>query len=494
VTLPHLPYIAPPAQRKLDLLGMGEISFRHELETLDPKLPTWQTLVARFRAVSPLLAREAVFRASGNTDTSVAGVPAAPLHAALTDLLGLVRTNAWAPSVAWAAPEPNDETADSEDTANADSAEHATRNTQQVALAFAPYPLRHLEAAGATLQMTDSVSAAAEAFFAAVEVMAGHTQLKAAVRAELDERRNRLERRRSALQGELDRAAGFERERRKGELLLAYMYGIQPGQTELQIPDEDLTIKLNPDLTPVEQAQAMFREYSRARAAVEGVPARLDGVDLGLRYLDELATQLDLANDHDTIQLLRGEVAALPEDPTAMRPPTDELAAKGKKPEPKGKGKVRAQGSAKGKSQQGKLGAQSREGRLATTPARVVSKDGIAIYYGRSARQNDALTFGLAQPDDLWLHARNVPGSHVVIRGGGKRVPESTVAEAARLAARHSKARHDGAVDVIVTEKRHVRRVSGAPPGLVTVSQERVLRVRPGLTADANVEAGEDQV
>ncbi|MDQ2807549.1 MAG: NFACT family protein [Chloroflexota bacterium] len=503
-TLPHQPYLPPPAQRKLDLLTMGERSFLGEMQGLAPNAAAWQTLVARFRAVSPLLAREAVYRASGNEDTPVAAIEPPRLYAALTELLGLVRTNAWAPSVAWAPPAADDpdedQTAADEPTnlrqfptGTAGSAttddppsQHATLNTQHstLALAFAPYALRHLEAAGATLQATNSISAAAEAYFAAVETVAGHAQLKSAVRAELAERRKRLDRRRAALQGELDRAAGFERERHKGELILAYMYGIEPGQTHLTIPEEGLTIKLDPDRTPLEQAQAMFREYQRARAAAAGVPARLEAVDLGLRYLDEIATQLDLAEDHDTIHLLRAELAALPDDATAATPATP-AAAKGKRPEPKGKGTPSQRDRHAKARQAGKLTpAVGKESRLATTPAKVVSRDGINIYYGRSARQNDALTFNVAQPDDLWLHARGVPGSHVVIRSGGKSVPESTVAEAARLAARHSKARADTAVDVIVTEKRHVRRVTGAPPGLVTVSNERVLRVRPGSAAD----------
>ncbi len=492
-TLPHQPYIPPPTQRKLDLLTMSERSFLSEIHGLAPTAPAWQTMVARFRAVSPLLAREAVYRASANEDTAVAEVDPSRLYAALNELLGLAHTHAWDPTVAWAPPEADNPDEDpptapsnlrqfpSGDAAGEPPTQPSTPNPQHsaVALAFAPYELRHLAAAGATLQATDSISATAEAFFAAVETVAGHTQLKAAVRAELAERRNRLERRRSSLQGELDRAAGFERERHKGELILAYMYGIEPGQTHLTIPEEGLTIKLDPDRTPLEQAQAMFREYQRARAAVAGVPARLEAVGLGLRYLDELATQLDLAADHDTIHLLRAELVALPDDAAAPPPTAD--TGKGKRPEPKSKGTPSQKDRHAKARQVGKLTpAAGKESRAATTPAKVVSRDGINIYYGRSARQNDALTFNVAQPDDLWLHARDVPGSHVVIRSGGKRVPESTVAEAARLAARHSKARNDTAVDVIVTERRHVRRVAGAPPGLVTVSNERVLRVRPG--------------
>jgi predicted ribosome quality control (RQC) complex YloA/Tae2 family protein len=475
-TLPRLPYVPPPPQRKLDLLTMGERSFRGELDELDPNVVLWQALVARFRAVSPLLAREAAYRATGSEDARAAAADAPRLFAALQETLGLARTHAWQPAIAWA-PEEGDLDEDDESGASGDDAETPPPPPGHEALAFAPYPIRHLEAAGATLEATDGISAAAEAFYAALETVAGHAQLKAAVQMELHERRDRLERRRRALQAELDRAAGFEKERHKGELILAYMYGLAPGQTRLEIPEEALVITLDPDRTPLEQAQALFREYQRARAAVEGVPARLEAVELGLRYLDEIATQLDLAADHDTIQLLRTEIAALPDDPGA-RPP----AARGEAPPAK-----RAPHKPGHKDRKPRLDTRpaTRESRLATTPGKATSRDGFTLLYGRSARQNDALTFGLARPEDLWLHARGVPGSHVVIRATGRPIPESTVAEAARLAARHSKARADSAVDVIVTEKRHVRRIPGAPPGLVTVSNERVLRVRPQVEAGA---------
>ncbi len=437
-TLPHQTYIAPPPQRKLSLAGMGATSFAGELASLDPGLRLAQALVARFQAVSPLLAREAVFRATGTADCLVADSDPRAVFAALQSILGLAASRAWTPSLAWAADE---------------------------ALAFAPYPLEHLAAGGARLDAPPSISAAAESFYAAAEQVVGHAQLRADVAALLDQQRTRLERRRRALQGELDRAAGFEAQRRQGELILAYMYGLQPGQMAIEIPEEGISIPLDPSRTPLEQAQALFREYQRARAAVEGVPARLETVNLGLEYLDELATHLDLADDYETIRQLERDVQALGEDPAQWgRPaPTPEAHP------------------AKGRGGKGRPAARPRAAAPAagSTPARLTSADGFPIYYGRSARQNDALTFSLAQAGDLWLHARGVPGAHVVIRSGGRPVPEATVAEAARVAARHSKARDAGAVDVIVTEKRHVRRVPGAPPGLVTVSQERVLRVRP---------------
>ncbi|MCB0052847.1 MAG: hypothetical protein KDE24_25260, partial [Caldilinea sp.] len=95
--------------------------------------------------------------------------------------------------------------------------------------------------------------------------------------------------------------------------------------------------------------------------------------------------------------------------------------------------------------------------------------------------------FRLAQPDDLWLHARGVPGAHVIVRGGGRPPDEEDVALAARLAAYRSAARGDRSVDVIVTERRWVSRAPGGRPGQVLVARERVIAV-PGDAPEGLVE------
>jgi predicted ribosome quality control (RQC) complex YloA/Tae2 family protein len=92
------------------------------------------------------------------------------------------------------------------------------------------------------------------------------------------------------------------------------------------------------------------------------------------------------------------------------------------------------------------------------------------------------VTFDLARSDDLWLHARGVPGAHVILRGGsgaGAAPPEQVLEQAARLAASHSAARSSSAVEVDVTPRRYVKKVPGGPPGLVRYSNERTVRVTP---------------
>ena len=107
------------------------------------------------------------------------------------------------------------------------------------------------------------------------------------------------------------------------------------------------------------------------------------------------------------------------------------------------------------------------------------SRDGYTILFGRSADQNEAI-LRIADPDDIWLHARGVPGAHVLIRTGGRpeKVPNSTLIEAAAIAGRLSAYRHDGVADVDYTLARYVRKPKSTPPGFVTYTHQKTIRVK----------------
>ncbi len=114
-------------------------------------------------------------------------------------------------------------------------------------------------------------------------------------------------------------------------------------------------------------------------------------------------------------------------------------------------------------------------------PKALVDTAGNSVYVGRSGPQNDLLTFEIAGPDDTWLHARGVGGAHVIIRWRNPASPEDpdTVAAAAALAAWYSAARESGGVEVDVARRRHVRKIKGGRPGMVTYRNERTIRVQP---------------
>jgi predicted ribosome quality control (RQC) complex YloA/Tae2 family protein len=110
---------------------------------------------------------------------------------------------------------------------------------------------------------------------------------------------------------------------------------------------------------------------------------------------------------------------------------------------------------------------------------RWVSGDGFTVLVGRNSRQNEMVTFQRAARGDLWLHARDVPGGHVIVKAAGAPVPERTVLAAAALAAWFSRARGDAAVAVAVTDIRHVKRLAGGGPGMVKVLESETRTVAP---------------
>ncbi|MGE0456358.1 MAG: NFACT RNA binding domain-containing protein [Vicinamibacteria bacterium] len=111
-------------------------------------------------------------------------------------------------------------------------------------------------------------------------------------------------------------------------------------------------------------------------------------------------------------------------------------------------------------------------------PRRFLTSRGLELLVGRSARENHQLTFSVARPEDLWLHARDVPGSHVILRDREGRAGAEDLREAAEVAAFHSEARAQAAVDVHVTRRKHVRAAKGAP-GRVHIGYSETLRVAP---------------
>ena len=112
-------------------------------------------------------------------------------------------------------------------------------------------------------------------------------------------------------------------------------------------------------------------------------------------------------------------------------------------------------------------------------PDRLHAAGGFLILVGKNSAQNEQLTFGRAKGHDLWLHARGVPGSHVVIVTEGRAAPMDVVQQAAELAAYYSRARHEASVEVDYTLQRNVRRIPRAGPGMVHYRGEKTLRVTP---------------
>ncbi len=360
-----------------------------------------RALTSVYAGVSPQLAREALARANAG------GFPQDAVLASrvATELAGLF-VAPFAPSLAYG------------------------ENEQLIA--FAPYSMAQY----ADVRAVASISIAIETFYDAAEHVTNHAQRRDQLAAALRGVQEKYHRQREALERELARAEALDTLRWEGEMIFGYLHTIEPGQTALDI--EDRTIRLDPRKTPVENAQARFREYDKAKGALAGVPQRLDATRTQLDWLDETVALLEMADSFEAISTIERE---LTEQGIIGRP-----------------------------------GARPKGPRAG--PLRLRSSEGVTIFVGRSAGQNEQVTFQLAQPHDLWLHARGVPGAHVVIQVDGE-WGDATLLEAAGLAVHFSKARNQTAAEVTICERRHVRKVAGGPPGLVTIRNERSIRVPP---------------
>lgn len=305
--------------------------------------------------------------------------------------------------------------------------------------AYAPYTLSHL----AEIRPFASMSAALEHFYATRETLTQHSQRRTALAQQLAAVRERLTRQHDQLTTELAKADELEQLRWEGEMIFAFLHTLQPGQASLVV--EERTISLDPRSSPVEQAQVRFRRYEKAKSARAGLPERLAAVATRMAGLDELAALLQLSDDYAQIELLAQEAEEL----GYLREHPDPLTARRK----------------------------ARPTRL--RPLQLTSSDGWTIFVGRSARQNEEVTFRIGRPDDLWLHARGIVGAHVIIRCDGREPPVATLDEAASLAAYFSQARSEAAVEIDLCRRALVRKRPGGPPGLVIYHAERSLRATP---------------
>ncbi|MCC7103774.1 MAG: NFACT family protein [Chloroflexi bacterium] len=414
--LPRHPYVPPPPQERLDPFSEGSWL---ELERLAGGRSgsdlLEKLLGSALAGFSPLAAREAAYRATARAGALARDVGSwLGARAAVTELLGPLRTGLWEPTVAYDGEQP---------------------------VAFAPYRLTHLSAL--KLRPAASISEAVELWAAAPApraIPAAARPVTLRIEAELAQ----LRRKHEALQRALERAAIAEDLRLDGETLLASLGSIRPGQTCVELAGR--RVELSGEMTPLEQANGLFAAYRKARDAGRQVPEMLTSTRHQIDHLEEL--------------LVLAEVATSPAD---LRGVQEELE----------------QGALPSQVRRPARAGRKQAARPAGRVRRLRSPDGLEILVGVTARGNAEATFKLAMPDDLWLHARGVPGAHVIIRSAGQGVPARTVEYAAGLAAGQSPARTAARVDVDVTQRRHVRRVPGGPAGLATYQQEHTIAVAP---------------
>ncbi len=412
-TRPGAPYVPPPPQQKQIPLTVTEKDLRGWAMEAPPHQPVWRLLVARIAGISPLLAREMAYRALGDALTPAISVDprgAGHLHRTLSKFVHMMAGSYWEPTLV---------------------------REDDVILAFAPYPLTHL----GTPEHVSSLSRGIELWLESAGRTDPYAGQRERVRKRVQEAKLRVEQRIASMERELKEAADADQWKHMADWLLTYAYRVAEKASEVTLETDAgaLTIPLDPALTPVENAQRYYRRYQKAKRAQKEMPSRLEEAYSQLTYLEQLETDLNLAEDAPEIaEVERGlEMGGF---------------------------------------------IRRRKKRISPPPARPLTfttPDGYLVLVGRSARLNDEITFRRAAPEDLWFHARHVPGAHVILRSGGRPVPEETIRRVAALAAYYSAARENTRVDVQMVRVRDVRRHPSGRPGQVLLRREEVIAVRP---------------
>ena len=260
---------------------------------------------------------------------------------------------------------------------------------------------------------------------------------------------DRLSRKINLQRADLKKCADREQLRIKGDLLQANLYRIERGATSVTVEnfyDENnatVTIRLDPTVSPAMNAQRCYKEYNKAKTREVMLTEQIQKATEELAYLESVQEMLSRCESEAELSAIREE--------------------------------LREQGYIKTQK-----GASKRKDKP-LPPIEYESSDGFRILVGRNNKQNDQLTLRTANKNDLWLHTKEIHGSHVIIVADGKEISDTAIMEAARIAAMHSKGKDSAQVPVDYTRVKNVSKPNGALPGKVIYVNYNTVYVTPGI-------------
>jgi predicted ribosome quality control (RQC) complex YloA/Tae2 family protein len=433
----------------------------------------WQLLTRHLLGFSPLLAREAVYRAMGdaemplsvNNDEGVSEDGWGELAWNIRELSTLYDTHTWHPQLVERVE------------AGADP-QASTRPA--VPIAVTPYVLeQYAQLPEMRLRQSPSINVLLDDYFARTEWQDAMESVRSPMRKLLQTQRDRCKRKVDMLQQELAALAESTKYRLHAELLLAHQNEVQQGQSRVVLDNyfaevsgeggegggslPQVTVTLDPRFDAVGNANRLFNKYHKLRRAAALIPDQIEQNATELATIEQLLADLMLAETPTEVVLVKAEVQTA----GYMRGAPKYLEKREKKAAKKGKG---------GKSGKGKPVPPG-----GGVPLHVQSRDGFTLLIGKNSRQNEEVTFHQATANDIWLHARGVPGAHVIIKAAGRDIPHTTIEQAASLAAYYSQARGTTTAPVDYTFQKHVRHMKGGGPGMVIYEREKTVYVAPGV-------------
>ncbi len=422
--LPGLFYEAPPIQEKLSPDNFSLLDLMTALDYAPEDTLLDKFLLSSFTGMSPLLAREIVYRCCGNTKAARGEVNTAAFLTEVDSFLKSICANHYSPTL-------------------------VISQDEKKPTSFSCVRLTQYEG-GANLEELDSISAVIDSYYE-----------KRAQRDHMNQRmshlykmvQNNLERCEKKLvlhRENLEKSKNRENYKIYGDLITANLYRMSSGMKELEAENyfseklEKITIPLKEDLTPSQNAQRYYKLYTKAKMTELHAIEEIAKAEDEKSYLESVLESLEKAETPTDLAEIRGELVD-----EGYLPKTNTKQPKAQKK---------------------------------SAPMRYLSSDGLEILVGRNNKQNDELTIKMAYSTDWWFHTKDIPGSHVIVRTKGENeIPDNTVLEAAALAAYYSKAQNSIKVPVDYTPVKNVKKPNGAKPGMVIYDHYFTILIDPKL-------------
>lgn len=423
--LPGRTYVRPLSGDKLNPLEVNRTLFISKLQ--DKKLPLFKALYTSFNGLSPLFAQNLCDESQIDSDTlseHLSHEAFEKLYHVFLSYINQVKNGQFKPTLYF--------------------------DTQHLAKEFYCFPLPLLKENDS--QSFESISTLLEQYYLERNTHFNVAQKTGDIKKLLHTFLERNVRKKQIQEKALEESSQKELYKIYGELLTAYAFQIPNGSSEFttlnyyEDPACDITIPLDASLTPIENAQAYYKLYNKLKRTESAAQTQLQTIEEDTQYLQSVLLSLDLLETKEDIDQLRLELYEM------------------------GYLKKRKQGASKMKVRKKDLPFLH----FKTTT-------GYDIYVGKNNYQNDELTMKFAKPQDMWLHIKDGPGSHVIIKNheASAHIDEQTLLEGALLAAYYSSGKMSSRVPIDYTYKRHVKKVPNAKPGMVIYTHFKTLYVTP---------------
>ena len=402
--LPGREYFIPDTMHKADPLTVDADTFTGLLK--EKPMPVSKAVYTSFTGISPVTAEEICHLAGLDS-----ALPAKEysedvlfhLYTQFTIYLSAIKEGRFTPAIYYDGREPKE---------------------------FAALPLTHFD--GYECREYTSVSEVLSTFYSTRSLLTRIRQKSADLRHIVQTALERNRKKYDLQLRQLKDTENREKFRIYGELINTYGYNVEEGARKLDAlnyyTNEMVSIPLDPTKTPQENAQRYFAKYNKQKRTFEALSELSKETLEDINYLESVQTALDIALTEEDLAQIREELA--------------------------GAGYIRRRFTKK------KI-------RIKNEPLHYISSDGYHIYVGKNNLQNEELTFHFASGNDWWFHAKQAPGSHVIVKSNGDELPDRTFEEAGRLAAYYSSMRGSDKVEIDYVQKKHVKKPNGARPGFV---------------------------